>query len=111
MEKFLVESMTIDLARSKNSEYRVNLIACKKALYCFLYKEGLLEKNPLTPDGTLKINFEIYSDDLTATGLELFRKPIQSWYKARAKDRNFDNLKILEKALGKMTLPTRTQGG
>jgi hypothetical protein len=99
MEKFLIESMPTDLARSKNKDYQENLAKCRKSLYVFLYKNGLLLVNPLNSDESLSRTLEIYSTDLTPAGLDLFKKPVQAWYKARSKDRNYENLSILEKAL------------
>lgn len=91
--------MPTDLARSKNKDYQENLMQCRKSLYVFLYKSGLLLTNPLNSDESLSRTLEIYSTDLTPAGLNLFRKPVQAWYKARSKDRNYANLTILEKAI------------
>jgi hypothetical protein len=101
-KNFLVWNLGSILKASKNVDYKNNVLAQCTVIFGFLKAHNLILIDPFDESGFLKQDLIIYRNDLTSVGLEMFKKAIPSWFKARDKDGNLDNLTILKKGIEKI---------
>ncbi len=100
---FIVLDYSTLLNANKSKDYQDRIHLRMKILINFLYQNNLLVNiEPYNEQGNVKEDVILFASNLTADGLELFKKPVQNWFSAHDRGTPIEKITILEKGLEKI---------
>lgn len=86
-----------------SKDYQERLLLIATVLTNFLSQNNLLINiQPYYINGDLKKDLVIKLSNLTPDGVELFRKPVNNWFKAHDRGTPIEKITILERGLAKI---------
>ena len=96
-------NLAVHLSANNNPEYKKQVINTSISLMHFFYDNKLLiDIEPFDKNGVIKADLVVKKSNVTVEGLELFKKPVQDWFKFIDKGGNPENVSRLSKALEKI---------
>lgn len=91
------------LGANLSKDYQDRTLLVAKILTNFLSQNNLLINiQPYDINGDIKKDLVIKLSNLTPDGVELFRKPVNNWFKAHDRGTPIEKITILEKGLAKI---------
>ena len=102
---FTLCSLPMLYSRNKNRTYQERITRSLTALLTFMKATDLFAKDPFNSDGSLNRDFVLKQSEVTAEGVEMFRKVVPGWFNYLDKGGTVDNLTRLEKGLEKIRNP------
>lgn len=103
MPEFLVSPSLLDLYQAtKSREWRAQVKAKITVIFKFLQDNNLSNVRLLDESGEAIEDLVLMRSHLTEAGVKMFAKAIPAWQRARDKDGNLANIKLLEDGLKKI---------
>ncbi|EAA7842951.1 hypothetical protein HAY47_004725 [Salmonella enterica] len=100
---FTLHDLPMLLTRNKSKQWRELILIRSTVLVSFLKdNELLINIEPFDNDGNIKESLIIKMSNVTADGLELFKKTIPGWHQFLDKGGKIENISRLEKGLAKI---------
>ncbi len=100
---FILYDYKMILERCADVDYKEDVTRAAISLMRFLVdNELLVGVAPFNEDGSLKEDLVIRKSNVTEEGLQLFLKPVNSWWNALDRGTSPEKITILEKGLHKI---------
>jgi hypothetical protein len=96
---FTLCSIPMLISRNNSEAYHDKIVSRYTVLMRFLKDNNLVYKEPLSSDGSLKMDLVLKKSDVTPQCLELFKKAIPAWHAQIDRSGKVDNVSKLIKAM------------